>query len=295
MGEVVNRQQQLSLLHTFSVAAKHLSFTLAAQELFLTQGAVSQRIKKLEAQLQFSLFIRKTRMLELTPEGERVKGMLNTSFELIFSELNDIKQGQLSGEILIGTSPYFASAWLMPRLKSFRDLYPNLSIKLLTKQHQSEFQYDPLDVGIFYSEGHYPDHYSERLFLGRRTPVCSPEYAKQYKLFDKDTNLANVNFIHSGNDSAWKHWLKEMNLDIDCTSRSDIFTHENASAAALQSMGVALGRMEFDKRWLETGQLVTPFPTLESDKGYDLVCPQGMQKRSKYQAFSQWILAEVSR
>ncbi|MEZ9794598.1 LysR family transcriptional regulator, partial [Vibrio splendidus] len=80
MGLFENRQQTLSLLHTFSVAAKHLSFTLAADELFLTQGGVSHRIKKLEQQLKFNLFVRKTRKLELTPEGQRVLSMLNVSF-----------------------------------------------------------------------------------------------------------------------------------------------------------------------------------------------------------------------
>ncbi|MGF1753950.1 LysR substrate-binding domain-containing protein [Vibrio makurazakiensis] len=284
-----NKQQLLAHLHTFSIAAKHLSFTITANEMCLTQSAVSHRIKKLEDQLQFSLFIRKTRKLELTPEGTRVLAMLNTSFELIFSELEDIKNGELSGELYIGTSPYFASAWLIPRLKSFRDLYPNLSLKLLTKQHQTDFEFDPLDVGIFYSEGVYPDHFSQRLFKGRRMPICTPEYAKQYRLFDNPENLSQVNFIHSGSYSAWGQWLNDYGLDINCTTKSDLFTHEHSSAAALQSMGIALGRMEFDRHFLESGKLVAPFPAFDSEKGYDVVCPKGMQTRPKFQAFLNWV------
>ncbi|MFM2587559.1 LysR substrate-binding domain-containing protein [Vibrio sp. TBV020] len=288
-----NKQQLLAHLHTFSVAAKHLSFTVAAQELFLTQSAVSHRIRKLEQQLQFNLFIRKTRKLELTPEGARVLSMLNTSFELIFSELSDIQNDELSGELYIGTSSSFASAWLIPRLKRFRELYPNLSLKLLTKQHQIDFQFDPIDVGIFYSEGAYPDHFSERLFVGRRVPVCTPEYAKQHQLFDKPDNLAKVNFIHSGGYTAWERWLKAMNLNIDCTLKSDLFSYEHTTVIALQSMGVTLGRMEFDRQYLESGQLVAPFPAIDSGKGYDVVCPHGMQNRPKFQAFLTWLKSEL--
>ncbi|USD43252.1 LysR family transcriptional regulator [Vibrio sp. SCSIO 43135] len=294
MSVLSNRQQLLSLLHTFSVAAKHLSFTLAANELFLTQGGVSHRIKKLEQQLKFHLFVRKTRRLELTPEGERVLAMLNTSFELIFSELEDIQSGELSGELYIGTSGYFASAWLLPRLSSFRKLYPNLSLKLQTKQNRSDFQFDPYDVAIFYSEGRYPNHHSERLFVGIRTPVCSPEYAKDHGLLDSIDNLRNANFIHSGSRNAWPHWLQEVGLDIDSVSGSDLYSfNEQAIDAARYSMGVALGRMEFVQPMLDSGQLVAPFDSIDSGKGYDLVCPQGMQHRTKFQVFSKWIHSQL--
>ncbi|MGF1695275.1 LysR substrate-binding domain-containing protein [Vibrio lamellibrachiae] len=290
-----NKQQLLAHLHTFSVAAKYLSFTDAANELFLTQSAVSHRIKKLETQLKFNLFIRKTRKLELTPEGVRVLSMLNTSFELIFSELSDIQNGELSGEIYIGTSPYFASAWLMPRLKNFRGQYPNLSIKLVTKQNIADFQFDPIDLGIFYSDGHYPDHFKMPLFQGKRIPICTPEYADKHRLFDDVLNLKEVNFIHNGSHSAWRYWLDQMKVNINCTQRCDVFAHEHSSEAARQSMGIALGRLEFDYSLIESGELVAPFPAIESGKGYDLVCPQGMQSRAKFQAFSNWIVDECRK
>ncbi|MGF1777202.1 LysR substrate-binding domain-containing protein [Vibrio nomapromontoriensis] len=289
-----NRQQLLALLHTFSIAAKHLSFTLAAEELFLTQGGVSHRIKKLEKQLNFRLFVRQTRKLALTPEGERVLTMLNTSFELIFNELSDIQNGELTGEIYIATSPYFASAWLMPRLNSFRRLYPHLSIKLQTKQNQIEFQFDPYDVAIFYSDGHYPNHHSTRLFNGIRTPVCSPEYAKKQGLLDGVGHLVDANFIHSGDSSSWQHWLQKSELTMDCQRSYDRYSDNRlAIEAACCSMGVALGRYEFVKPLIEQGVLIAPFARVDSGKGYDLVCPQGMQHRSKYRVFSDWLHSQL--
>ncbi|WP_086775033.1 LysR substrate-binding domain-containing protein [Vibrio coralliirubri] len=294
MGLFENRQQTLSLLHTFSVAAKHLSFTLAADELFLTQGGVSHRIKKLEQQLKFNLFVRKTRKLELTPEGQRVLSMLNVSFESIFSELMDIQTGELSGELYIATSPYFASSWLMPRLPEFRRLYPNLSIKLQTKQSQSGFQFEPYDVAIFYSEGHYPNHYSERLFSGVRTPVCSPEYAKRFKLDLGIQHLDDVRFIHSGDITAWQRWLYEAQSDTNCALQCDYYSDNRlAMDAAILSMGLALGRLEFMTPQIEQGLLVAPLMSIESGKGYDLVCPKGMEQRTKFQVFAQWVKQQL--
>ncbi|CAK1739682.1 LysR substrate-binding domain-containing protein [Vibrio crassostreae] len=294
MGLFENRQQTLSLLHTFSVAAKHLSFTLAADELFLTQGGVSHRIKKLEQQLKFNLFVRKTRKLELTPEGQRVLAMLNVSFESIFSELVDIQTGELSGELYIATSPYFASSWLMPRLPEFRKLYPNLSIKLQTKQNQSDFQFEPYDVAIFYSEGHYPNHYSERLFNGVRTPVCSPEYAKQFNLKKGIEHLGGVRFIHNGDITAWQRWLHEAQSNANCALQCDYYSDNRlAMDAAMLSMGVALGRLEFMKPQIEQGLLVAPLMNIESGKGYDLVCPKGMEQRTKFQVFTQWVKQQL--
>ncbi|SBS65594.1 LysR substrate-binding domain-containing protein [Vibrio atlanticus] len=294
MGLFENRQQTLSLLHTFSVSAKYLSFTLAAEELFLTQGGVSHRIKKLEQQLKFNLFVRKTRKLELTPEGQRVLAMLNVSFESIFSELVDIQTGELSGELYIATSPYFASSWLMPRLPEFRRLYPNLSIKLQTKQSQADFQFEPYDVAIFYSEGHYPNHYSERLFSGVRTPVCSPEYAKQFNLEKGIEHLGDVRFIHNGDITAWQRWLHEAQSNANCALQCDYYSDNRlAMDAAMLSMGVALGRLEFMKPQIEQGLLVAPLMNIESGKGYDLVCPKGMEQRTKFQVFTQWVKQQL--
>lgn len=298
-----NRQQLLSLLHTFSVAARHLSFTLAADELFVTQGGVSQRIKKLEDLLGFSLFVRKTRKLELTPEGQRVLVMLNLSFETIFSEISDIQTGELSGELYIATSPYFASAWLMPRLPDFKARYPKLAIKLQAKQNQSDFQFEPYDAAIFYSEGHYPNQFSERLFAGVRTPLCSPDYARRLGLdLDLDTNmddgletLAKANFIHSGDSSAWHRWLQAMGASVDCQQHCDYYSDNRlAMDAAVLSMGVVLGRLEFAQNQVEEGTLVAPFAKLASGKGYDLVCPKGMENRAKFTAFSRWVKDHIT-
>lgn len=289
-----NKQKILANMHTFTVVARLLSFTKAADELFLTQGAVSHRIKNLEEQLGFSLFVRLTRQLKLTPEGERLQLTLNHSFELIFDELDDIHDQELSGELHIGTSPYFAMAWLIPRLSSFQALYPNLNIKLQASEDQSYFQFSALDIGIYYSKGEYPDCFSQRLFTGQRLPVCTPEYAQAFNLYGNIEHLSQVNFIHSSSTSVWKQWLKKNALTLDCTKKQYLFTHNNLTIdAAKNGIGIAMGRLEFLRDELKSGVLVAPFEMMESGKGYDLVCPQGLQKRAKFQAFSKWVLSQI--
>ena len=293
---MVNKQQLLASMHVFSVSARHLSFTKAADELFLTQGAVSQRIKKLERDLGFSLFIRLTRKLQLTPEGERLFSKLNLSFDLIFSELEDIKHQGLSGEFYIGSPTDFASTWLIPRLHSFQNKYPDLNIKLLAIDQQTSFEFESLDAAIYYSEGEYPNCYSQRLFNGQRTPVCTPEYAKKYNLDNGSKMLEKVNFIHFAKDTVWKKWLRQQDLTMDCNKKRYLFSDSGLTIDAVKgSLGVAMGRLEFIEEDIKSGRLISPFPIMESGKGYDLVCPLGLQKRAKFQAFQNWIMEIVRK
>lgn len=292
------KQNLLANMHSFSVAARYLSFTQAAKELNLTQGAVSHRIKNLEKQLGFKLFIRLTRKMELTPEGERLLVTLNQSIDNIYSELEDIRCNELSGELYIGTSPGFASGWLVPRLASFQALYPNLNIRLLVRENQIDFQYEPIDLAIYYSDGCYPDCYSQRLFDVQRIPVCTPEYAERYDLLGKGiAALSKVNFIHGGaNSTIWKRWLKEMGADIDCSQRCYVFNQSELDImAARRSIGIAMGRRSFVSQYLASGELIAPFPEVDIDSGmgYDLVCPEGLQHRPKFQAFAAWVKEEL--
>lgn len=297
MEKVERKQQLLANMHSFSVVSKYLSFTKAAQELNLTQGAVSHRIKNLEKQLGFPLFVRLTRRMELTPEGERLLLTLNQSFESIFSELEDIISNDLSGELYIGTSPAFATSWLMPRIGKFREQYPQLNLRLKVKGYRPDFKYEPLDAAIFYSSGHYPDCYSSRLFDERRIPVCSPHYARQFELNNGDiSQLEEVTFIHGERSQIWSRWFEKMGKDINCYRKTCTFNlYEHDIMAARQSLGVAMGRLRFVLPYLKSGELVAPFESINNGLGYDLVCPEGMQRRPKFQAFSRWLAEEVEQ
>lgn len=292
-----NKQALLSNMHTFSVVARLLSFTKAAEELCLTQGAVSHRIKNLEKELGFSVFVRLTRRLQLTREGARLLATLNHSFAEIFSELDDIRFNELRGELYIGASPTFALAWLMPRLPSFQKLYPNLNVKIRIKASKLDFKHEPVDLAIYYGNETHPDLHSQRLFCERLVPVCTPEYALQFALAEDIKNLREVTFIHCieslesiSPTHEWSTWLKANAADLESERRQYQFNHsEMAILAARQGMGVAMGRAKLIQAHIESGELITPFASVDAGLGYDLICSKGQESRPKYQAFLNWI------
>lgn len=294
--EMDKKQLLLANMHTFNVAAKHLSFTTAGIELNISQSAVSHRIKNLEIQLGFKVFIRLTRKLQLTPEGMRLQGTIASSFDNIFAELEDIKFNELRGKLFIGTSPAFAAGWLLPRMASFQERYPNLDVQILAKINISDFQHEAIDLGIYYSDGNYPDHYSEHLFDEKRLPVCTPEYAQRTGLLTEGVKALNkVTFIQDSNSNAWKNWLSWAGIGAKCIKHKYSFNHnELGIIAATQSLGLALGRLRVISHSLQSGELIAPFAAMDSTMGYDLACAEGLQYRAKFKAFSDWIKQEIA-
>lgn len=295
-----NKQAMLANMHTFSVVARFLSFTKAGEELCLTQGAVSHRIKNLEKQLGFLLFVRLTRRLQLTAEGARLLATLNDAFGQIYSELDDIRFNELRGELYIGASPSFALAWLMPRLPSFQKLYPNLNVKIRIKASKLDFKYEPVDLAIYYGDEYNPDLHCQRLFSEKLVPVCTPAYAQQFALENGIKQLKDVTFIHCiesletiSPTHEWSTWLKAHALELDTERKQYVFNHgEMAIAAARQGMGVAIGRVEIIQPHIDSGELIAPFPAVDSGLGYDLMCANGQEFRPKYQAFLNWVLTQ---
>ncbi|CAM2789397.1 LysR substrate-binding domain-containing protein [Vibrio mytili] len=296
-----NKQSLIANLYTFSVVAKSLSFTQASEELFLTQGAVSQRIKKLEAELGFSLFVRLTRRLELTEEGRRILMTLTNSFDNVFSEIEDIRFNELTGELYMGIAPTFAHLWLMPRLADFQKRYPTLNVKVRVKASKLDFQTEPVDLAIYYGDDVHPDFYHQRLFDEVLLPVCSKEYAEQLGFYKSDQQLKDACFIHCTESleflspqAEWQQWLQQTNRDMDILGHHYVFNHGAlAISAAINSMGMLMGRYHLVKPHLESGELVAPFESINSGLGYDLICPKGQEQRPRFQAFLSWMNQQI--
>ncbi|CAH8242690.1 LysR substrate-binding domain-containing protein [Vibrio aestuarianus] len=301
------KQQILSNMYAFAIAGKSLSFTKAGEELFITQGAVSQRIKCLEKQLGFSLFVRLTRRLELTNEGARLLQALNQSFDVIFSELDDIKFNELRGELYIGAAPTFAQRWILERLSDFQQRYPNLNIKLRVKASRLDFQHEPVDIAIYYSNIDHPGFYHQRLFDEVLVPICSPDYFKEHFTTNElaATQLSNSTFIHcteslEGHEPAqeWSVWLaaqddKEIQ-SLDIMKKAFLINHSDmAMIAARNGLGIGIARKSLVQEYLKNGDLIAPFSEAPSGLGYDLICLQGQQDRPKISAFIDWVLSQV--
>ncbi|MGF1715806.1 LysR substrate-binding domain-containing protein [Photobacterium chitinilyticum] len=301
------KQQMLANMYTFAIAGKFLSFTKAAEELFITQGAVSQRIKSLEEQLGFRLFVRMTRRLELTREGERLLHAINQSFDVIFSELEDIKFNELRGELYIGAAPTFAQSWLLPRLSEFQRLYPNLNVKLRVKASRLDFQHEPVDIAIYYSASEHPGFYHQRLFDEVLVPVCSPKYFNAHFADNEHlmSQLESATFIHctesleaSEPNQEWKIWLENQENEalksLNVMEKTYLFNHSDmAMTAAKNSMGIGMARESLVRSSLESGELVAPFERVNSGRGYDLICLNGQQHRPKISSFIEWLETQL--
>ncbi len=290
-----NKQRLLKNLHTFNIAAKTLSFTETAQELHLTQGAVSHRIKLLEQELGFNLFIRGTRLLELTEEGHRFQTTLSKSLNAIFSEIDEIATTDLQGEISIATSPALASSWLLPRLPDFKSKYPRFNLNIFAQEKQEPFHQNNIEVAIFYDSSNFKDVYRRRLFGEKYLPVCTPQYAKKHKIFDTGLqSLQHINFIHALESNVWERWVSHMNLGVDIFQQFYCVSHRNMSiTAALEGLGVAIIRYQYIKSYIESGELIIAYPEMRSDLSYDLICPLGTENRPKIRTFINWIESQL--
>tara|TARA_R110001583_G_scaffold40778_1_gene130075 strand:- start:324 stop:1226 length:903 start_codon:yes stop_codon:yes gene_type:complete len=297
-----HKQLVVSNLYTFDIAAKCLSFTKAAEELHLTQGAVSQRIKQLELQLGFKLFVRLTRKLELTEEGRRLFETVHNSFATIFSDIDDIKFNELSGELYIGIAPTFAQSWMMPKLASFQSRYPNLSLKIRVKASHLDFQHEPVDLAIYYSHEQHPDMHNEIILEEFLTPVCTPLYAEKHNISHNINSLMDANLIHctesidSANfDCEWQYWLNRQKEHIRPLPNYYIFNHGEMAISAIRNhMGIGMGRVTLIQPYLDSGELIAPFERIPAGMKYLLICPKGMEFRPKYKAFATWIIEQFA-
>ncbi len=289
------KQLLLRNMHTFNIAVKNMSFKQTATELHLTQSAVSHRIKGLEKELGFNLFIRGTRKLSLTPEGERLYATLSRSLSSIFNEIDSIQSSDLTGELRILTAQGFANEWLVPRLGRFQQAFPNMNLVVKLNEEALDLTTQEFDVAFYYGDYFQPNIHSIPLFEEKYLPVCSPQYAKDHRLLERGhEGLKSVNFLHRTPSTAWQRWLDSVGCEVDCMKHSYQFTHQGlAVEAAKQSVGIAIGRLRFITQAIESGELLAPFSAMEAKQHYALLCLEGMQDRPKIAAFIQWVKSEL--
>ncbi|PVZ88004.1 LysR family transcriptional regulator [Serratia sp. S1B] len=298
---MLEQQSTLALLQSFEMAAKHMSFTLAAKELNLTQGAMSHRIRLLESILGFTLFIRMTRKLALTAEGERLLTTLSHSLRMINGEIEDIRSQSLRGTLHIGVAPTFAQCWLMKRLPEFQATWPAINLKVKVRAGVMDFNDERVDLAIYYGASRYADLHQERLFDERLIPVCSAEYFQRQQL-DNLLALKHCCFIHTSEStdsqepfSEWRIWCETHGLDIPYRKSHYSFNHYHmAIQAAEYGMGILMGRKRLIQPLLDSGQLVALSEnSIPSGMGYDLIYPRESRERTRFRAFIDFLKAQI--
>lgn len=294
------RLPPLNWIRAFEAAARHLSFTHAANELNLTQAAVSQQVKGLESQLGCLLFRRLPRGLELTDAGAAYLPAVHDSVERLTVATDDIFGQGRTSVLTIKVNMVFFIKWLAPRLKNFRKLHPDTNLRLTSNIWVNEVEREnslDSDLEIRYGKGHWQGMKSDRLTWDELFPVCSPEYVAKYPIDEDTFDVSQHLLLHvMGYEEGWGHWLNKAGFkDMKASQGFHMDTLVSALELAILGEGIALGRTSLVQDLIDSGQLVVPFETkLATDEAFHLVYPNSHIKHRDVEAFRSWILSEIS-
>ena len=292
------RLPPLALFHTFEVAARNLSFTLAAAELCLTQGAVSRQIKALEDSTGIKLFLRKHRGIELTAEGAQLFRAVTRGLDEISSCLDGLQSATAYPQITVSASVSFAYYWLMPRLESFSAANPEIDLRVLASDSSVDLRREDLDVAILYGAGHWPGVKTDILFGEKVFPVCSQSYQDAHPQLLQPSDMLEQTLLHlegGGNiwgSVDWRVWLARQGVSGTPVRRGiQINSYPMVLQAAEAGRGVALGWSYVVDDLIRDGRLICPLDApLETLNGYYVGALSENTTNPMISAFIQWIL-----
>lgn len=286
----------LNQLRVFECVARHQSFTVAAQELHITQGAVSHQIRALETWLGFRLFERRGGKLKLTNGAVIYAEALKDVFAEIVRATYELASTGAHRILNIRGHTTFFTHWLVPLLPSFQREYPDIKVRLSADVEGVDFRRDQADVGIRYGEGDWPGLRADLLFNDELTPVLSPALAATLDDPADAGELLSLPLLHSNRRPAhWPDWMQGAGVRRGVPAGDMYF--EDLSIiyeCAIQGMGVALGQLRYLRGELASGVLVAPHPyVLRRARGYYLVCPAAQAADGKVAALRDWLLAQA--
>ena len=293
----MRRLPPLNALRAFEAAARHLSFTRAAGELHVTQAAISHQIKALEEWLGMALFKRQNRALLLTDAGQAYLPPLREAFDRIQDATARLQARDRSGALTVSTFTSFAAKWLVPKLGRFAAAHPDIEVRLAINDALVDLVSDTVDVGIRYGSGDWRGLRAERLMTEVVFVVCSPRLLEGPAPLRRPEDLRHHTMLHDDLPEDWDTWLEAAGVGGIKARRDLAFNHsEMVLQAAIDGLGVALGRSVLVADDLAAGRLVKPFDLeLPTQAAYYLVCLEGTQDRPKVKAFRDWVMAEVAR
>jgi len=285
----------LSVLRSFEAAGRSGSFRMAADELGLTPGAVSHAIAKLEDALGVELFIRTTRSVALTQEGETLMGHMERAFNEMRHGLERVSsRGQKL--LRLHAAPSFAAQFLAPRLPGFLEANPSLEIRLATGTDYARFKTDEFDADIVYGPLPYaPGLLAINLSEETVTPLCTPELAAE---ITKPQDLLEQKLIHSDNKQLrWSDWFGANGIKAPEPHGLRFDRSFLAIGAAADGQGVALESTLLAHREMQQGRLVTPLAGIGRDLtyvGHHFVYPRARQGSPMIEIFLAWLLQELA-
>ncbi|MGE0154569.1 MAG: transcriptional regulator GcvA [Reyranellaceae bacterium] len=283
----------LNALRAFEAAARHLSFTLAAEELHVTQAAVSHQVKALEDRLGLKLFRRLPRGLMLTEQGQALLPELRGAFDRIEQAMNRLSLLGTEGPLTISLMTTFALTWLVPRLHRFQARHPTIEVRMLTTQRLADFAREDVDLAIRYStDPRQAGLRADKLFNDLLTPLCGVAHRDRLRT---PSDLLRVPLIETTGDLDWPVWLQAAGVRQMPRLQAMLFDSTKIAVdAAMEGAGVAIGAPFLFRTELASGRLFQPFDlVVPNGKGFWIVGPESTAEQPKLKAFRDWILEEA--
>ena len=282
----------LNWLRAFEAAARHLSFTQAAAELNVTQSAVSQHVRSLEAFLGRELFIRRTRALHLTEAGANYLPTIREAFGLLASGTRAFRGGDRGRSLIVQCNLAFSTFWLAPRLAGLVEAHPWLVLNLVTPIWDPERSAGSAEAEVRFGRPNDMSDVAVRLTHDRYYPVCRPGYAAG----EPDWAAAPL-FDCSGVMENWESWLASQGRKMPAGKRVHLgSTYVVSVQAALHGAGLAMAHDTVASNLLDSGALARPYPhTVAMSAAYYLIAPPRHGETAASRAFVQWLLDETAR
>lgn len=293
MGLTIVKLPPLNSLRAFEASARALSFTKAADELCVTQGAVSRHVQVLERYLGVPLFLRLTRQLKLTREGEMLLPVASDCFNNLVAVTAAIR-GDLRREVLtVRLPPYLSARWLFPQLGRFVEAHPKVDLRLSHGTGMLDFVETRTDLAVYWGDEDWPGLVTERFLTFRRVPMCSPSLLRGPPPLRCHEDLDKVPLLHEFDHRDWERWYESAGLRRSDAARGTIVDNYDVLVqAAVDGQGVALIAVPLLADHLEAGRLVFPFGRdLGTDLQYNLVYRSASLARPIVKAFRDWLLS----
>jgi LysR family glycine cleavage system transcriptional activator len=288
----------LNGLRAFEAAARHLSFTVAATELNVTQTAISHQIRRLEDQLGIRLFERRNRGLALTREAQGYLPSVRAAFEDLRQATARLQRPGRDELLVVSTTASLAAKWLVSRMAAFQDAHPGIEVRITTSAHLVDFRREQVDMAVRYGRGNWPGLRAQWLMAEDIFPVCSPALLHAEKPLRRPEDLAHHTLLHATvSREDWQLWLTAAGLPTSLATRRGLSFDQSFMAiqAAMDGLGVALGRTPFVETDIAAGRLVVPFDVvLPADAGFYIVAPEEAADMPKIALFRDWLIGSVA-
>lgn len=287
----------LNAVRMFEVAARHLNFTRAAEQLYVTQGAVSRQVKHLEQDLGQLLFRRDGPKLELTNAGVSFYRATEEALAIIRRSTLEMKRLSAKPMLTLSILPSLAAKWLLPRITSFQHDNNDIDLRLATSYDAVDFNQRPdIDIAIRFGSGDWPNLYSKRLINEQVFPVCSPTFLANAKKLSRPEDIAKQPLIFaSGEYDQWSDWFEAAGVLAPAHQDGPIYNDALLLIqSAIEGQGVTLGRSLLVDDELRSGRLVRLFDiSVACANSYFFVCPDGREQEANIASLMQWLVEEA--